>query len=257
MQPVLSFERDLCIMCGECIKACPRNVHSIVDGARIIRRELCTGCGSCVEACNANALVLKGQTMTVETVLGEVMRDELLYRKSGGGVTISGGEPLMQSAFTYGILRSVKEHNIHTAIETCGYAQWNEFEKIFEVTDLVIYDVKHTDSSQHMKFVGVGNELILRNLEILVEKGKHVLVRIPLIPGINDSDDNLMKSAELLKQLGVAGVEFIPYHEFASEKNVLIGRDYVLRGLKPYTSEQLEQKTQIMAKQGIQAKIGV
>ena len=163
----------------------------------------------------------------------------------------------MQPAFTYGLLRSVKEYNLHTAIETCGHAQWNELEKILEVTDMVIYDVKHTDSSQHKKFVGVGNELILENLEKIVREEKDVLVRIPLIPSINDSDDNLMKSAELLKQLGIAGVEFIPYHEFASEKNVLIGRDYVLRGLKPYKSEQLEQKTRFMAKHGIQAKIGV
>lgn len=257
MQPVLSFEREICVMCGGCVKECSRNTQSIVDGERVIRRELCVGCGNCVDACNTNALVLKGQTMTVEEVLREVLRDELLYRKSGGGVTISGGEPLMQPVFTLSILRRVKEQNLHTAIETCGHAKWDTFERVLEVTDLVIYDVKHMDSIQHKKLVGVGNELILQNLKKVMKRKKEVLVRIPLIPDINDSDENLRKSAEFMRRLGIEGVELIPYHEFAATKYELLGRDYVLRGLKAYTSEQLEQKRQRLEKLGIKAVIGL
>jgi pyruvate formate lyase activating enzyme len=257
MQPVLSFEREICVMCGECVKECSRNAQLIVDGKRVIRRELCVGCGKCVDACNTNALVLKGKTVTVEEVIREVLRDELLYRKSGGGVTISGGEPLTQPTFTFSILRRIKEHNLHTAIETCGHAKWNTFERILEVTDLVICDIKHMDSVQHKKYVGVGNELILKNLKKVMNRNKEVLVRIPLIPDINDSDENLRKSAEFMRRLGIEGVELIPYHEFAATKYELLGIDYVLRALKTYTSEQLEQKKQTLEKLGIKAKIGV
>jgi pyruvate formate lyase activating enzyme len=257
MQPVLSFEREICIMCGECVKECSRNAQSIVDGTRVIQRELCEACGSCVNTCNTNSLVLKGQTMTVNEVFREVLRDELLYRKSNGGITISGGEPLMQPAFTYRILERSKEHNLHTAIETCGHTQWNIFKRILEVTDLVIYDVKLMDPIQHKKFVGVGNELILKNLKKVIKKEKEVLVRIPLIPDINDSDDNLRKTAEFLRSLGIDRAEFIPYHEFAGPKYELLGMDYVLRVLKPYTPEQLEQKKQKMDTLGIKTKISV
>jgi pyruvate formate lyase activating enzyme len=257
VQPVLSFEREICVMCGECVKVCSRNAQSVVDGERVIRRDLCVGCGKCVDACNTNALVLKGKTMTVEEVIREALRDELLYRKSGGGVTISGGEPLMQPTFTFSILRRMKEHNLHTAIETCGYAKWNTFERILEVTDLVIYDLKHMDSVRHKKFVGVGNDLILKNLKNVMKRNKEVLVRIPLIPDINDSDENLRKSAEFIRRLEIERVELIPYHEFAATKYEMLGIDYVLRVLKTYTSEQLEQKRQRLAKLGIKAKIGV
>jgi pyruvate formate lyase activating enzyme len=195
--------------------------------------------------------------MTVEAVMRDVLRDELLYRKSGGGVTISGGEPLMQPTFTFDILRRVKEHNLHTAIETCGHVKWNTFERILAVTDLVIYDVKHMDSVQHEKLVGVGNELILENIKKVLERNAEVLVRLPLIPDLNDSDENLQKSAEFLRRLGIDRVEIIPYHEFAATKYELLGRDYVLRGLKPYTSEQLKQKRQKLAELGIKAKVGV
>lgn len=257
IQPVLSFERELCIMCGECVKECSRNAQAIVDGARIIRRELCSGCGRCVEACNTNALILKGQTMTVEEVFREVIRDELLYRKSKGGITISGGEPLMQPAFTYNILRRGKEHNLHTTIETCGHAPWASLKKILKVTDLVIYDLKHMDSIQHKKFVGVDNVLILKNLKKIIEKEKEVHVRVPLIPGLNDSEDNLLKIAEFFNHLRLTSVEFIPYHEFASTKYELLGMDYSLKALTAYTSEELEQKRKKMAKLGIKIVIGV
>ena len=195
--------------------------------------------------------------MTVEEVLREVLRDELLYKKSKGGITISGGEPLMQPAFTYSILRRGKEHNLHTAIETCGHAQWNTLKKMLEVTDLVIYDIKHVDSVKHKKFVGVDNELILKNLKKVIETENDVHVRIPLIPDINDSDDDLLKTAEFLKQLGIDRMEFIPYHEFASTKYELLGIGYGLRALNAYSSKQLEQKREEMAKLGIKAVIGV
>ena len=167
-QPELSFERELCILCGSCQKTCPKGAQSIVDGQRFIERALCIGGGECVESCYTNALVPKGRTMTVDAVLEEALRDEILYAKSGGGITLSGGEPTMQPGFALDILKKAKEHGLHTAIETCGFVGWNVLEEIFEVTDLVIYDIKHMDAARHKKLVGVGNALILKNLKALV-----------------------------------------------------------------------------------------
>ncbi len=257
MQPDLTFERDLCIQCGVCVTACAKQVHAIVEGTHILHREGCEGCGDCADACPTTALVLKGQTMTVEEVLREVLRDEHFYRKSGGGVTLSGGEPLMQSAFAYDLLQRAKAHGLHTAIETCGHAPWKTVKKIVAVTDLVIYDVKHLDAAQHKKLTGVGNKRILQNLHKL-RKGHHeVLVRLPLIPDINDATDDLQASADFLKQLGIDQVEVIPYHEFAAAKYELLGRPYHLHDRKPYTAKQLAEKQQTLAACGISVKIGV
>jgi len=164
---------------------------------------------------------------------------------------------MMQPTFTFSLLKTAKEHNLHTAIETCGYAKWTEFQRMLKVIDLIIYDLKHMSPRQHTKFVGVDNTLILKNLNRIVEQGKEVLIRIPLIPGINDTDDNLHKTAEFIKSLGEYKVELIPYHEFALTKYDLIGRQYTLHKLQPYTSEQLEQIKEKMNELGVKAIIGV
>ena len=257
MQPDLAFERDLCIQCGACVDACSKRVHAIVEGTRSLHRDQCEGCGDCADACPTNALVLKGQTMTVEEVLREVLRDERLYRKSGGGVTLSGGEPVMQPAFTYGILQNAKEHGLHTAIETCGHAPWTTVKRIAAVTDLVIYDLKHLDATQHTKLTGVGNTRILQNLQNLREENHEVLVRLPLIPDLNDSTENLQQTADFLRQLGIDRVEVIPYHEFAATKYELLGHTYRLHDLQTYTAEQVAEKQQTLAARGFKVTIGV
>ncbi len=257
MQPDLAFERDLCIRCGACVATCSKQVHAFVDGTHSLHRERCEGCGDCADACPTNALVLKGQTMTVEEVLHEVLRDDHLYHKSGGGVTLSGGEPLMQPAFTYSLLQRAQTHELHTAIETCGHAPWKTLKEIVAVTDLVIYDVKHMDATQHKKLTGVSNKQILHNLQKLVEENREVLVRLPLIPEINDSTDNLQASADFLRQLGIERVEVIPYHDFAATKYELLGHPYPLHDRKPYTAEHLVEKQQTLAACGFTVKIGV
>ncbi len=257
MQPDLAFERDRCIRCGACVAACSKQVHAIVDGTRTLRRDQCEGCGGCVDACPTNALVLKGQTMTVEEVLREVLRDAHLYHKSGGGVTLSGGEPLMQPAFTHSLLQRAQTHGLHTVIETCGHAPWKMMKMIAAVTDLVIFDVKHMDATQHKRLTGVSNKRILQNLRKLREGNHEVLVRLPLIPDINDSTDNLQASADFLRQLGIERVEVIPYHEFAATKYELLGHTYPLHDRKPYTAEQVVEKQQTLAARGFTVKIGV
>ena len=151
----------------------------------------------------------------------------------------------------------MQKKGIHTAIETCGFVQRDMLEEILEATDLVIFDLKHMDAAKHERFVGTSNELILKNLEMIAEQNREVLVRIPLIPGINDTDKNLQESAEFLKGLGIEEVEVIPYHEFASTKYELLGVEYDLKDLEPYTPEQLDSKKRVMAKFGMCVKIGV
>jgi pyruvate formate lyase activating enzyme len=154
-------------------------------------------------------------------------------------------------------MKTAKGYDLHTAIETCGYAKWTDFQRMLKMTDVIIYDLKHMSPTQHMKYIGVSNILILKNLTRIVKQGKEVLIRIPLIPGINDTDDNFHKTAEFIKSLGEDKVEFIPYHEFASTKYDLIGRLYTLHKLQPYTSAQLEQIREKMDKLGVKAIIGV
>ena len=257
IRPELSFERELCILCGNCVEVCPEGAQAAGEGKRLINRELCISCGACVESCYTNALVLKGTTMTAQDVLEEVMRDELLYKKSGGGLTLSGGEPVMQPAFAEDILKGAKSHGIHTAIETCGTVRREILEEILEATDLVIYDLKHMDTKAHERLTGMGNERVLANLERLAALDKETLIRIPLIPGCNDDDDNLRATADSIKRLGIAEVEIIPYHDFASAKYELIDLEYDLKNIKPYTSEQLAPRKRVIEECGVTVRVGV
>lgn len=256
-KPELSFERDLCIACGNCVETCENDAQSIVDGQRSIDRALCEGCGKCVESCYTNALVQKGTTMTVERVLDEVLKDEMLYAKSGGGITLSGGEPTMQPTFALAILEGAQKHGLHTAIETCGFVRWDVLAGILQATDLVIYDIKHLDTVQHKKLVGAGNELILKNLEAIAKQNKDILVRIPLIPGLNDSEENLRASAGLIRKLAIEEVEIIPYHEFAAAKYALLDSRYGLGELQPYAPDQLDSKRRVLARSGANVKLAI
>lgn len=257
MQPQILFEKDLCTLCGECVKICPHGVHAIIDDTRIIQRELCGGCGKCTDNCLTGALGLKGKLVTVDDVISEVLKDRVYYVKSGGGITLSGGEPLTQPVFAKALLIRSKEHGINTAIETSGYARWNTFEEILDLVDFTMYDIKLVDSGLHKRYCGAGNSLIIKNLKRIIEKGKTIHVRVPLIPAINDTDENLKQTAELLTGLGMKYVELIPYHAFAKEKCRALGIDYPLSHSKTQTRKGLKRMMRLMSSLGIEAKIGV
>ena len=253
----LFFEEGLCVYCGECIKICSEKVHTIINTKREIKRNLCRRCGKCVEACVTGALMFKGRSITADEVLNEVSKDIEYYNKSGGGITLSGGEPLAQPSFIKALLVKSKEQGIHTAIETCGYAGWAELENILNLIDLIMYDIKCLDLGLHKKYCGVSNTLIMKNLERIAVEGKDIVVRIPLIPGITDTEKNLNQIGEFLERLGIKNVELVPYHAFSEEKCRALGRDHPLRYLQTQSPQELERIRQIISGFVLEARIGI
>jgi pyruvate formate lyase activating enzyme len=221
-KPQLGYFEHKCVNCGECVSACPEKAHSIVNGKHYFDRSKCVACGKCEDVCLGNALRFYGKNTTVEEALELALEDRDFYG-SDGGVTLSGGEPLLQADFCYKLLTKVKENGVNTAVDTCGCVEWDCFEKVQPVTDIFLFDFKHSDSSEHMKLTGQGNEKIISNLRRLSESGARIEIRIPLIPGCNDSESNLRNTGELLGSLNLEKVKILPYHAMARTKYEALG----------------------------------
>lgn len=198
--PELGVRFHKCTLCGECARVCA--CHRIADGKHRFGRESCTACGRCVGACLFDALVLYGKRVTPEETAAAVLEDRAFYETSGGGVTVSGGEPLLQAAFCAELFRLLKRECIHTAVDTCGEVPWSAFETVLPVADLFLFDFKHPDSEAHRRLTGSGNGRIKANLLRLGRNGCPVEIRIPLIPGLNMEDETLKRSAEFLAGIG-------------------------------------------------------
>lgn len=216
--PEIFFMPDKCIGCGWCFSVCPRKCHVAAD-THVFDRTNCIRCGKCTEKCYAGALELVGRSRSAEDVLAEVMKDEMFYRTSGGGLTVSGGEPMLQFDFTLELLRAAKEKGLHVCLDTCGYADPEKYRAVMPYVDLFLYDVKSTDSALHRKVTGVLNELILSNLRMIDGAGKSIFLRCPLVPGINDREDLLTGIADLANSLGhVEEITVEPYHPLGMSK---------------------------------------
>lgn len=221
IKPEIFYNVERCVGCGKCIAVCPAKAIEMGDARVITDRNICTGCGSCVDACPEEARELMGKYMTVEEVVEEVMKDDIFYQRSGGGVTISGGEPFTQWKFSANILKHCKERSAHTAIETCGYAPWETMERVLQYTDLVLYDLKHMDPKEHMKLTGVSNELILENVRrIWHERHIPIWIRVPVVPGYNDSPANIDALAGfVVNELSpFLQIHLLPYHRLGESK---------------------------------------
>jgi len=236
--PEIMVDGDRCIGCGECVANCPRG--AISEPGRI-DRTACDGCGRCAEGCYAEALELVGRRMTVADVLGEVERDRLLIEVSGGGVTLSGGEPAAQPDFASSLLRSLKERGYHTALDTCGQCSWDTLSGMLGHVDLVLYDVKHMDPETHLRYTGASNGQIMDNLERTLGLGKRVWIRVPLIPGVNDGDPHLHQLGKYLGTLDAESVQILPYHVLGVPKYVGLDRRYNLGGLTPHDGGRLRE----------------
>jgi pyruvate formate lyase activating enzyme len=223
---MLSFLPNLCIGCGFCFETCPNGAHQMAKGQHVLDRDACQVCGACCEGCFSGALEFIGRDASVEEVLAEVLRDVPFYETSGGGMTLSGGEPMMQPSFSEALLEAAKQEGLHCCMETCGFAPFPLFERILPYVDLFLYDVKETDEERHVTYTGQSNRLILENLKALHDRGAQIVLRLPTIPGYNDRLDHFQAIAELVRVMpGLAGVEIMPYHSLGTSKLDRLGLD--------------------------------
>ena len=223
--PELMPSKRGCIACKQCMEACVPGAISFTNDLREIDWELCSGCLACAEVCPSGALEAVGQYRTVDETFRIVERDRDFYESSGGGVTVSGGEALLQWEFVRELLRKCQQAGFHTALDTTGFCAWENMQQVLHHTDLVLFDVKHTDASRHKQKTGVFNDIILKNLEMAAGMTK-IWLRVPVVPGFNDSEPNMHSTAELALRVGAEKVSLLPYHDWAREKYGRLGRCY-------------------------------
>lgn len=223
----LLFDPGKCSRCGRCAAICPQNAHLVTENKHLFLRSRCRGCALCPENCPSEALRLSGKAMSVPEIMDEVMKDLPFYRTSGGGITLSGGEPLSHIRFTSDLLKAAKANGLHTAIETCGFSSWEKIETILPFTDLWLWDIKALPE-KHQDLTGVPFEPILDNLKKLSASGASIILRCPLVPGINDEDAHLFQIARLANELpGIREINLEPYHPMGEGKGVLLGREHI------------------------------
>ena len=244
LQPILFFNVERCTGCGKCVDVCPEGAIQIEAGKSKTNRKRCKGNGRCAEICPSEARNLMGRYATAGEVFRDVEEDALFYKNSGGGVTLSGGDPLAQPDFSASILRLCKEAGIHTAIDTCGFAEWETLKYVLEHVDLVLYDFKHMDPDLHKAYTGVSNEMILDNAKrIHQELNLPILARVPMLPGYNDSEENLQRTAAFISSnLGNGTtVHLLPYHRLGETKYERMEEPERIRSLEPPGEEDLEK----------------
>ena len=251
------FLSSRCINCGSCARVCPRDAQIVSTTERRVLWDRCDDCGKCAEICPSEALEMAGEWMTVDQVMNLIERDSVYYRNSGGGVTFSGGEPTAQPDFLALCLQRCHEKGIHTAIDTCGLAKWSVFETILPYIDLVLYDVKHMDSSKHRQFTGVDNGLVLENLKKISRMGKSIWLRVPLIPGYTDSQENLHRIAEFARDLeSVEKISLLPYNTASGAKYLSIGKKYELEDYGIYPEATVTALAEIFSSLDLYAEAG-
>ncbi len=250
--PEIMFYPDKCIHCGNCIITCQNGAHILKDNNHIFLREKCKACGKCVQTCYSGALVLVGREMTVEEVLKVVLQDKVFYEVSGGGVTLSGGDPLVQHAFSLALLKIFKKNGLHTAIETAANIKWKILASLLPMVDLVIMDIKHLDPKKHEEATGFKNNLILRNAFMLSKTRKPLIVRIPIIPGVNDSVSEVEAIAKFLKDFpNLEYLELLPFHRLGESKYHALGREYTASLLASPSIEKMRELADVARKQGV------
>lgn len=230
----IAYYADKCIGCGACIDKCPEKCHSIIsisekdrvhNGLYRYSRQNCTKCGKCADICYAEAMRIIGKSMTVDEVFAEIIKDNVFYETSGGGVTLSGGEPLFQPKFSIDILKRCKNSDINTCVETSGFSKPKALLEVAQYTDLFLFDIKETDIARHIEYTGVDNNMILENLSMLDKSGALIILRCPVIPGLNDREDHFAGIAQIANGLkNIQRIEIEPYHPLGLSKAQAIGK---------------------------------
>ena len=258
--PIISFLPEKCLGCGECVRICPHGAHKLeaagTNGStatHVYDRERCEACGQCTQVCDTQSLECVGRLMTVEDVMREVNQDRAFYAASGGGLTISGGEPLVQINFAVALLCASKEQGFHRCIETAGFASWERFRSVLPLVDLFLFDFKETDPHRHAEFTGQSNEIILRNLRALHDAGAKVQLQCPIVPGFNDREDHFAGIAALARSLPrLVGVQLLPYHPLGKSKLERFGLSRAVNvANQPFHQTQLDHWTYWLRERGV------
>lgn len=252
-EPQILFALGRCVQCGACVAECPREAQRTENGKRIFERELCSACGACVQVCAAGALMVSGKRYTAEEVAKEVLADAVFFQKSGGGVTLSGGEVLMQAEFAYEILKILKAHKIHTIVETAGYGTEESLLKLAEYTDVFYYDFKLGDKEAFAKYVQGDLDIVTENLRALRRVTPNIVLRMPVIPNITDTEENVRSLYRTAQELSIGRVHFLPYNTSAGAKYEWCGEQFLL-GERVTDMEKLK-RYQEMAPFGVKAEI--
>jgi pyruvate formate lyase activating enzyme len=232
---------DKCIHCEQCVPVCPMNAINLTGETISINRVMCNNCGKCVQVCYAEAIKLLGQEMTVEELLTEAKKDAIVYKHSRGGVTISGGEPLLNPNFTKELLRTFKEESISVGVDTCGHVPWTNIEKVLPYIDFFLWDIKHMNSEEHRKYTGVSNNLILSNARSASKRNIPLYIRVPVIPGYNDSEENIRATCEFARGLSsLEEVNLLPLHHLGRARYDSLNRAYLIANV-PVTPDSVLQ----------------
>lgn len=245
---VVMYKQNSCVNCGSCVSVCPVGIHTMSkeNGTHEVSRSIdCIGCRKCQEICPKNALSICGEHKTISELLSLIEEDRMFYDMSGGGVTLSGGEVLMQPDAAANLLMACKEEGINTAIETSGYAKLESVLKVAEFTDLFLFDIKHLDSDRHLELTGVRNEQILKNIRELIKNRYNVKIRMPMLKGINDSKEEIDQVIEFLKPFreykNFKGIDLLPYHKMGVNKYQQLGLTYKIEGDPSLSHEDLDR----------------
>ena len=259
LHPEIFFDSEKCTGCGKCVQACPSRAIEICDGHSRTNRELCQGVGKCTEVCPNEARNIMGRYVTAGEVFKEVAADSIFYQRSGGGVTLGGGEPLAQPEFAISLLKLCRDAGIRTALDTCGHARWETVKRVLEYVDLVLYDFKHMDPVAHEKYTGVSNDLILNNAKrIHRDLSIPIIARVPVIPGYNDSVGNIETTARFITaELGDStGVHLLPYHKLGETKYISLEKAESSVSVTPSSEEHMAELQKIVESFGLIAHTG-
>ena len=256
-EPQIMLRPSRCIVCGACVDECPEGAIQWNGAGLLTDRALCVQCGVCTAYCTSEARELVGREMSVAEVLGEIKRDLAFYDESGGGVTFSGGDPLFQAAFLLPLLQGCKELELHTAVDTCGATSWAVLDQIRPFVDLFLYDIKVVEEGRHRAATGAGNRAILDNLLRLAEAGARIQLRLAIIPGVNDDEENLRRTAELAAGLpNIEGISLLPFHNSAQEKYGSLGLAYDLAGVQAPDEARMLEIGRLLAGYGLAVSFG-
>lgn len=257
--PEILYSKNQCKACGRCVEACPAGALSLADtkGSVVMDRDRCTACGACLEVCPHDAREISGKVMSVDELLHEVEKDSPFYRRSGGGVTVGGGEPTMQHRFIGEFLKRCHERFIHTALESCMYVNPRHLEAILQHLDLLHCDIKHMDDVTHKRLTGVSNRLILENISMAASRCT-TIIRIPTVPGCNDTEENIRATAVFAAGLGnhMDAIELLPYHQFGQHLYEETDREYKLPHVESPTDQHMQHLKSIVESCGVRVRIG-